>query len=187
MNQISIQTFYLSTKELECENSLEASVLLSLTGAKCILMNQWSGTLVENGLKFQSLFKEFFEDRQSCGEIVRNRVSPHIKLIIEQNLKKEEEMKQTLLEREKKEKKDKENKKESSKESKNKSATEKKQNEAAKVEQVVSNIQEEQEDQAVQKELEEMRIADLIKNFSKIKKENCNLVCYGLPDVYLSN
>jgi septum formation inhibitor MinC len=133
------------------------------------------------------LFKEFFENRKSCGEIVQARVSPHIKLIIEQNQKKEEEMRQTLLEREKKEKKDKENKKESSKESKNKSATEKKHVEAAKAEQVVSNIQEEQEDQAAQKELEDMRIADLIKNLSKIKKENCNLICYGLPDVYLSN
>jgi len=34
---------------------------------------------------------------------------------------------------------------------------------------------------------EEMRQAEFMRNLERIRMENLNMVCYGIPDVYLTN
>ena len=46
-----------SPGELECENPLEANILLTLAGVKSIMSNQWNSTLAENSEKLQTIFK----------------------------------------------------------------------------------------------------------------------------------
>ena len=55
--------------EIECENTLETCVLLSLSGVKSIIANQWTSTLAENSNKLQYIFKEFECIRNPSGAL----------------------------------------------------------------------------------------------------------------------
>ena len=37
------------------------------------------------------------------------------------------------------------------------------------------------------KELEEEKRLEVINNLAKLRRENYNMVCYGLPDIYMWN
>ena len=50
----------LSSDDLQYEQPLNASILFSLAGIKCIVSNQWSTTLTENSNKFHSIFNGNF-------------------------------------------------------------------------------------------------------------------------------
>lgn len=183
--------------ELECENSLRSAVLLSLAGIKTILLNQWSSTQVENVIKFQSLIKEFLDERQSCGEIVHYRASPHLKFMLQEKLREADEK------REQSEKDGKDNKKDGGKKEAKKSDGEKTRQKSpakkgSKSEGGKAGVEPENE-QAAKEAAEAERIAaelaaeqerkkqELLDKLSKIRKENMNLVCYGLPDLYMVN
>lgn len=194
--------------ELECENALEAAILMSLTGVKCILANQWSSTSIEAYDRLKTLLKEFMENRQSAGELIRNRISPHVKQILADNVKREELKRQQQQQQAEKEK-----------ESKRK-ATVKGGGEAAKVttkasaavgdtnnksstiaitlnqESLIEDEEEQKQKQQqlemeLQKqrdiELEEERRAQVVAEMAKLRKENCNMICYGLPDLFMTN
>jgi len=125
---------------------------------------------------------EFIENRQSCGEVVRYRVSPHLKFILTESPKKEEkDDKKTQLANipEKKDDKKDKNKKETIKEkspSRSKSPAKKVDPSAAAQENLAENNTKEQE--------EEKR-AEMISNLARLRRENYNMICYGLPDIYM--
>ena len=48
---------FCSFNELSLEKSVETAMLLSLSGAGCVLANQWHCTLQQNANKFQTLMK----------------------------------------------------------------------------------------------------------------------------------
>jgi len=155
-----------SLDELECENPLEANILLSLAGVKSIMSNQWNSTLAENSHKFQSIFSEFLDNRQSCGEIVRYRVSPHIKNALSE-VKKEEDKVLVVVDK-----------------TKVKEALDKKKESEENTTLVSSSEKEEEE---ARKNEEEMRQAEFMRKLERLKMENLNMVCYGIPDIYMSN
>ena len=127
------------------------------------------------------------ENRQSVGEIIRFKVSPHVKKIIEDNIKREELKKQQQAEKEK-EKKEKKDTKAGSE--RNKSPSNKKGEKPSELPRTTSGAVQSTEDLSDQPSLvdiEEQKHLELLKSLSQIKKENFNMVCYGLPDVFMSN
>lgn len=118
---------------------------------------------------------EFLENRQSCGEILRSKASPHLKLILAENMRKEEERRLAINE---KDKKGDSKKTESKKETKSKSPT--------LTEEEREQARREEEDAEMKKHEEETKRIEMIKNLSRLRKENLNMVCYGLPDVFIS-
>ena len=109
---------------MECENPLEACILLSLAGVKSIMSNQWNSTVVENTDKLQNILKgnfkffqqiyiphlyiniylieELLDNRQPCDDVIRYRKSPHIKKILSDVIKKEEKSKPVQTDKQKK-------------------------------------------------------------------------------------
>lgn len=108
--------------------------------------------------------------QQSAGEVIRYKFSPQIKKAIEDKLRKEEEKRAELAnkEKEKKETKDKDGDKHKNTAAKalNNSKVEKRAN--SPLDQSVPTSEEEPVEQEV------------------IKKEIFNMVCYGVPDIYLN-
>lgn len=142
-------------------------------------MNQWSNTLIENSDRTQSILREFLENRQSCGEIIRYRIAPHLRQIISEKLKREEELKR-LASAKKETKKD---KKESSS-AKAKSPTREKSPNRKQPDTI-------QEDAVLEQEIAETNTEEpdttIDSNPTRIKLENSNMVCFGLPDIYMIN
>ena len=176
--------------ELECENHLEANILLSLSGVKCIMSNQWTSTLAENCDKLSGVFKEFLENRQSSGEIVRFRISPHIKHILMEAAKKEEESKVSSNEKEAKKDAKKDAKKETIKEEKKSKSPVKSSAPVAKSPpRSPTKKQQESSDDIMssQREAEEENKLIHLQKLMQLRKENCNMVCYGLPDIFMQS
>ncbi len=174
---------------MECENHLEANILLSLAGVKSIMSNQWNSTVAENSEKLQSILKELLESKQSCGEIIRYRQSPALKKTLSNLLKKEEENKQVAPEKEKKDKntkKDNETVKTPTKSLKNPSQDKTIDEKSVDQQQLIQQIESKEELSDADlhnKKLEQ----NLIKNLEVVKKEHSNMIIYGLPDFYLIN
>ena len=178
--------------ELECENHLEANILLSLSGVKCIMSNQWTSTLAENCDKLSGMFKEFLENRQSSGEIIRFKISPHIKYMLTEASKKEEENKAINSEKDAKKDAKKEGKKDTVKDEKKSKSPAKSSAPATKSpprSKSPTKKQQESSDDilASQREAEEENRLIHLQKLMQLKKENCNMVCYGLPDVFMQN
>lgn len=166
--------------ELECESHLEASILLSLSGVKCVMSNQWTSTLAENSDKLTGVFKEFLEGRQSSGEIIRYRVSPHLKHLLTE-AKKEEESKAAAAQETKKEPK-----KESKKDEKKSKDSVPVAKSPARSKSPSKKYQESSQDiMSSQREADEENKMILFQKLSAVRNENCNMVCYGLPDVFM--
>lgn len=112
------------------------------------------------------------ENRQSCGEINRYRTSPLIKKILTDYAKKEEEK---LVVPDKKT-----NKKDS--EPKTPSKTEKASDKGSEEGTARTN----ESNEALKAE-EEQKHAEFMKSLERLRKENFNMVLYGIPDVYMAN
>lgn len=201
----------LSARELECENPTEASVLLSLTGIKSIMQNQWAASLAENCDKFNNMLKgnfsllvfrssllliieiilEFIENRQSCGEIIRFKTSPYLKHLITENQKKEEEKKQTSGgEKDKKGTNDKKGDKKADNKSKSPSRSKSPAKKTEKEKAAEHSDESKAKPTTADSEAENAKALqdeELLRKLAQIRKENFNMVCYGLPDVYITN
>ena len=134
------------------------------------------------------------ENRQSVGEIVRYRAAPHLKYLIKEKSKKEEERRQQAeKEKEKKDTKKDTKKDVGSKIDKSPSKKgEKKRTESALTVDAKATIdtnwnEMDNEEKARLESAEEEKSQEYPKNISKLRKENLNLICYGLPDVYMMN
>ncbi|XP_071793797.1 cilia- and flagella-associated protein 46-like isoform X3 [Asterias amurensis] len=75
MRQSKIDT-QKSSNELSLEKSVETAMLLSLSGAGCVLANQWHCTLQQNANKFQTLMKALLETGRTTGQTVRRMFIP---------------------------------------------------------------------------------------------------------------
>ncbi|CAF0832143.1 unnamed protein product [Brachionus calyciflorus] len=170
-----------NSTELECENSLEMNMLLSLTGIRSIMSNQWTTTVVDNTDKFQNIFKDLIENRQPIGEIVRYRIAPHLKFL--QQKEKEEEERKSVANSKNENKKDKKDAKPNKSDKKeSKAASPKKQ-------QVDLDLESHADDSDYYNNKQfdkEAKRLETLRNLSIMRKENLNMVCYGLPDVYLN-
>lgn len=102
-------------------------------------------------------------------------MSPHLRFILNENAKKEEEKKQAAANE--KDKKDAKKPDAKTKDAKPKSPK-KLENESQ------SGISPFHVDEQSKAEEEAKRL-ELLKNLSRVNKENLNMVCYGLPDVYM--
>jgi hypothetical protein len=180
---------------VECENPIESAVLLSLASVKSIMLNQWSSTLVENADKFQTLLREYLDNRQSSGEIVRYRTAPHHKFLLEEKARKEEEKRaQAEKEKEKKDtkkdtKKDAVKASEAPKSPRKKGDSAKQEVKSAVVEETPAVVDPavEAEEKARIEALEQEKRQQRLNDLSKLRKENLNMICFGLPDVYMMN
>ncbi|XP_041368336.1 cilia- and flagella-associated protein 46-like isoform X2 [Gigantopelta aegis] len=65
-----------SHSDLALEKPLETAMLTSLTGVKCIMMNQWYCTLAENKDRLHLTMKDLLEKGKMTGETVRLLCSP---------------------------------------------------------------------------------------------------------------
>ena len=136
--------------------------------------------------------EESLENRQSVGEIVRFRVSPHVKEIIQNNIKKEELKKQQQAEKEKEKKEKKDTKAGGSERTKSPGNNKKseKPSEMAATARLASEITAQSVSElshSSQADAEEQKHLELVKMLSQIKKEYFNMVCYGLPDVFMTS
>lgn len=125
--------------------------------------------MIENTDKFINILKELMEKREACGEIVRYKVSPHLKFLLEE----EKEEKKPAVEE----------KKEGKKTDKKEITTKKEEQKKKEAEPEVAK--DSQEARYLQMNKEEKRL-QILRNLSVVRKENLNMVCYGLPDVYLN-
>jgi hypothetical protein len=105
--------------------------------------------------------------QQSIGEIIRYRISPHIKLILAAKTKKEEETKKPAVAADKKDGNKKGELKNEKKESKS----------------AITIVTIDESKKNVEADL--IKYENELKELEKIKKENINMVCYGLPDVIM--
>lgn len=121
--------------------------------------------MVENTDKFQQILRQLMEKREACGEIVRYKMSPHLKFLLEEE---KEEKKSPVGEK-------KEGKKTDKKETK----------ETRKKEAEPEVVQDSEEARYLQVNKEEKRL-QILRELAVVRKENLNMVCYGLPDVYLN-
>lgn len=180
--------------EIECENTLETCVLLSLSGVKSIIANQWTSTLAENSNKLQYIFKEFVDSRQSCGELVRYGISPHLKMIAVDNEKKREEDAKTGGGTESK--KD----KKTSALRADTTATKKSEKTVSQLQTIQSAKVANQANEEMNKKAEEDKIleekqkleedvkrVEMIKRAQVLRKEISNMILYGLVDFYMVN
>jgi hypothetical protein len=134
------------------------------------------------------------EQRQSVGEIVRYRSAPHIKFLLQEKIQKEEE-KRAQGDREKEKKDAKKDAKKDGKEtaSGTKSPTKGKRDKANESKLDVqtdlssSILTEEAEEKTRLEALAEEKRQEFFKQLSRLRKENLNMICYGLPDVYMMN
>ena len=156
------------------------------------MINQWNSSLAKNCEKLTLVIKEFLENRQSCGEIIRYKVSPHLKQILMDNQKKFEERKQSVVEKGGKEGKQKDKDKEGKEKDKPTAAA--KQTKSKSVERIKSAKSEppkektqEEDEEAIKIKLEEENKFRLLKELAKLRQENCNMICYGIPDIYFTN
>ena len=160
------------------------------------MSNQWNSTVVENTDKLQNILKgnfkffqqiyiphlyiniylieELLDNRQSCGEVIRYRLSPHVKKILSDVAKKEEETKPVQADKDKKEK------------------ITKKDTEAAKSPMKSAKMDEsivsaENIEASESSHHDELKRIEFIKNLERLRKENSNMILYGLPDIYLAN
>ncbi|XP_022091640.1 cilia- and flagella-associated protein 46-like isoform X3 [Acanthaster planci] len=65
-----------SKNELSLEKSVETAMLLSLSGAGCIIENQWHCTKQQNANKFQTILKALLEIGRTTGQTVRRMFIP---------------------------------------------------------------------------------------------------------------
>lgn len=159
---------------------------MTLTGVKTLLVNQWSSTVVENSMKFAGMLKEFLDSRQSCGEVVRYQIAPHLKKILTDNLKREEELKKTLTENKSKESKAK-------KENVTKKSLAKKNMDNLKEDPIIEEAKQgltdanEYDPEAAAQQQQLIDNENLLQELSIPKLENANMICFGLPDLFLCN
>jgi hypothetical protein len=113
------------------------------------------------------------ENRQSCGEIVRYRVSPHIKSVLFEVKKDDEKLVVP----------DKTKAKEGAKEL----GTNKKESEEKLTSLDGSGGDGGEKEEEARRTEEEMKQAEFMRNLERIRMDNLNMVCYGIPDVYLTN
>ncbi|KAL3864704.1 hypothetical protein ACJMK2_006363 [Sinanodonta woodiana] len=66
-----------SSNTLSLEKPVETAMLMSLTGVKCVLENQWHCTLAENAEKLKTTIKDLLEGGKSTGEAVRLLFCPY--------------------------------------------------------------------------------------------------------------
>ncbi|XP_055502612.1 cilia- and flagella-associated protein 46 isoform X1 [Leucoraja erinacea] len=59
-----------SALQLSTEGQMDTVILLSLTGVRSIMLNQWPSTLQENALKFKKLSKNLLEFGKSTGQVI---------------------------------------------------------------------------------------------------------------------
>ncbi|XP_078269822.1 cilia- and flagella-associated protein 46 isoform X2 [Rhinoraja longicauda] len=59
-----------SALQLSTEGQMDTVKLLSLTGVRSIMLNQWPSTLQENGVKFKRLSKNLLEFGKSTGQVI---------------------------------------------------------------------------------------------------------------------
>jgi hypothetical protein len=138
------------------------------------------------------------EHRQSVGEIVRYRSAPHQKYLIQEKIRKEEEKRMQG----EKEKEKKDAKKDPKKDAKEPPSGSKSPSKAAKRDKTSDSILDvratmdasvvtavdpafEAEEKARLEALEEEKRREFFKQISRLRKENLNMICYGLPDVYM--
>lgn len=157
--------------ELEFEKPLQASVLMSLAGVKCLVSNQWSLNLIESSNNIQVLLKELLSLPQSVGQVIRYKYSPHIKKMIEEKQKREELKR---LETANKEKDKKDSKKMSKQKSPDRAKSTLKKNTESQI-----DINTSQSEPGKQESTDYAELAI-------IKKELFNTVCYGIPDIYFT-
>jgi hypothetical protein len=113
------------------------------------------------------LFIDLLSTQQSIGEIIRYRISPHIKLILAAKAKKEEETKKPAVAADKKDGNKKGELKNEKKETKS----------------AITIVSMDENKKNVEADL--IKYENELKELEKIKKENINMVCYGLPDVIM--
>lgn len=119
---------------------------------------------------------------QAIGEIIRYRISPHIKQMLINKAKKEEEsQKKQAQNLDAKDAAKKDAKKDAKDKAKSPMRTDKKSLPATADSLQIDEKQQQQKDELELNELKELQ------NLAIITKEKCNMVCYGVPDVYLVN
>ncbi|ESP03735.1 hypothetical protein LOTGIDRAFT_237561 [Lottia gigantea] len=65
-----------SHNDLSLEKPVESAMLSSLSGIRCLLANQWPCTLAENSHKLTLAFKDLLEKGKTTGQSVRLMMSP---------------------------------------------------------------------------------------------------------------
>lgn len=181
--------------ELECEHPVETSLLLTLAGVKAIALNQWSSTVVENSTRLQNIMRDQIESRQASSETIRYMRAPHLKRYIDDQLKRDEEMRRLMTEKKeaaaaaKKDKKD----------SKAKSPTRDKSPSQAKKQlqqhpQQETILEDAELGQKVNDVITDIQISIPIQSDEKpgsaldrIEIDNSTMIYFGLPDIYLTN
>ena len=108
---------------------------------------------------------------QSIGEIIRYRISPQIKLILAAKAKKEEESKKPAAAGDASNKKDGNKKVEIKKEK------------TQDLKSAVTTVTLDESKKNTEADL--IKYENELKELEKIKKENINMVCYGLPDIIM--
>ncbi len=142
---------------------------------------------------------EFIENRQSSGEIIRYRISPHVKYMINERIKQEEE-KRAKPEKNKEKQNAKSKQKDEAAKSEKREKSPQKKKEAVSVATTViaedttsintftyDTISINSEEKVRQEKLEEQKRIEFLNNLSKLRKENLNMICYGLPEIYMIN
>ncbi|CAD5115467.1 DgyrCDS4439 [Dimorphilus gyrociliatus] len=72
------KTDVLKTQEvLNLEKPVETSILLGLTGVRCVLSNQWHCSLEENAQRIHDFMKDFLPKAYTTGEATRFLSMPH--------------------------------------------------------------------------------------------------------------
>ncbi|XP_043568488.1 cilia- and flagella-associated protein 46 [Chiloscyllium plagiosum] len=59
-----------SAMQLSTEKQMDAAILLSLTGVRCLMMNQWHSTLQNNAKTFNELAKNLLEVGKTTGQTI---------------------------------------------------------------------------------------------------------------------
>uniref|UniRef100_K1QER2 Uncharacterized protein C10orf92 n=2 Tax=Magallana gigas TaxID=29159 RepID=K1QER2_MAGGI len=62
---------------LSLEKPVETAMLVSVTGVKCLMANQWHCTLAENANRLKVSMKDLLEGGKTTGESVRLLFTPH--------------------------------------------------------------------------------------------------------------
>ncbi|CAH1785035.1 unnamed protein product [Owenia fusiformis] len=61
---------------MHLERPLETAMLLSLTGVKCVMSNQWHCTLMENADRLEASMRDLLPKGKSTGQVARYLLSP---------------------------------------------------------------------------------------------------------------
>nr|KAG5695793.1 hypothetical protein BaRGS_013391 [Batillaria attramentaria] len=172
-----------SREDLLLERPLEAAMLASLTGTRCIMSNQWYCTLEENNNKIILSMKDLLEKGKTTGQSVRLLLNPRKRHEEERALEAAEE--QALSQRSDGKEGGKQKKEGSAKSRKDDGS---KKDDASKGDAASSVVESGGASHRAEEEGDPDKDKEEPKedNFSVIQRSWFNMVCYGMPNLIVT-